>query len=297
MDIIYTVNELRECVTQAKRAGKCVGTVPTMGALHAGHISLVEAACQRCDFVIVTIFVNPTQFAPHEDFTKYPRTREADVALIKTASRSSDTEIEIVVFAPSASDVYPDGFATEVHITSGVSLPYEGATRPTHFRGVATVVLKLFLMSGADVAFFGEKDFQQLAVVKQMVRDLNVQIEIVGCPIVREEDGLAMSSRNRYLTPVERRQALYLSRSLATGRRLIDLGVTDADAVRKAIRATILEAASESGGSDVAIDYVAIADPNTLQEQESITSDVVVLLAVRIGATRLIDNTVVGVTR
>lgn len=288
--VLETLVELRDAVSRRKRAGQGIGLVPTMGALHAGHLSLVAAACARCSSVLVSIFVNPAQFAPHEDFARYPRTLEADVALLDTVPR---TDSEILVFAPRVETVYPSDFATEVAVVRGVSQPYEGAARPTHFAGVTTVVLKLFLMSSADLAFFGEKDFQQLAVIRAMARDLNVPIEIVGCPIVREADGLAMSSRNRYLNPPERVQSQSLARGLETGRRLIGAGTTDAAQIRDAVRQTLLEAETIEGGSAITIDYIAIVNPETLEEKSSIDGAVAILLAVRVGKTRLIDNTVV----
>ncbi len=192
-------DELREAVRAARRAGRTIGLVPTMGALHAGHVSLVEASCNECDFTIVTIFVNPLQFAPHEDFQRYPRTLEADLQSL--AALPVD-----VVFAPtSADEVFPPGQSTFVEV-HGVAEPLEGERRPGHFRGVATVVLKLFNMSEPDVAFFGAKDYQQVAVVRQMVRDFNLPIDVRVQPTVRDADGLALSSRNRYLSADERRQ-------------------------------------------------------------------------------------------
>ncbi len=281
--MLTTIAELRLWTRQQHAAGKRIGFVPTMGALHEGHLSLVRTADEQCDTTLVSIFVNPTQFGPNEDFNKYPRLLQQDVELLKTVGSPE-------VFAPGVEEMYPNGFAANVHI-GNVSEPFEGRFRPTHFDGVATVVLKLFLMSGADVAFFGQKDFQQVCVVRKMVADLNIPIEITVCPIVRESDGLAMSSRNRYLTPSQREQSLVLSKSLAQAEKLlVGERIRDAELVRLAIQQTLRSA------PEAVIDYVAIADPKTLQEltviDPSQTPEVVVLLAVKIGTTRLIDNCV-----
>lgn len=291
MKIITEPLELRETVRAWQREGKRVGIVPTMGALHAGHLSLVEKSLTTCETTIVTIFVNPTQFAPHEDFQKYPRPQAKDQAMLESLLSSDSSMANVAknfaLFLPEVSAIYPDGFATEVAVTRGVSLLYEGAARPTHFAGVTTIVLKLFLMSGAQVAFFGEKDFQQLAVIRQIVRDLDVPIEIIGCPIVRENDGLAMSSRNQYLSSDERARALSLSRGLMHAKELVASGVYDAQFIKKAI-AEILAA------SNAEIDYLAIANPDTLQEQTAIQKRSVILIAARFGKTRLIDNIMVS---
>ena len=284
--MISTVNELRRWSQRQRDAGKQVGFVPTMGALHEGHLSLVRAANERCEVTLVSIFVNPAQFGPNEDFTKYPRLLEQDLELLKTAGSPE-------VFVPSVTEMYPDGFAANVHI-GGVTELWEGRSRPAHFDGVATVVLKLFLASGATHAFFGQKDFQQVRVVEKMVADLNVPVEIVACPIVREVDGLALSSRNRYLTPSQRKQALVLSRSLNRAATLIlHENVRDAAKIRHEL-AKIIGTAPEA-----TIDYIAVADPKTLREPDRIdpiqTPEVVVLLAVKIGGTRLIDNRICSV--
>lgn len=258
-----------------------VGLVPTMGALHAGHISLVKESLKNSDWTIVSIFVNPTQFAPGEDFDKYPRTLENDLVLLEKENAKEN----IIVFTPSAEEMYPKNFFTYVDV-AGVAKPLEGQFRPTHFRGVATVVLKLFNMTQADIAFFGQKDFQQVQVIRQFVRDLNVPITIQMCPIKREEDGLAMSSRNRYLSADARQRALCLSRSLNRAKAMIlDEGIRDRTAVEAEIR-RILTHPKHS------IDYVAIVDPETLlpQEGEEIRLPVAILLAVRVDDTRLIDN-------
>ncbi len=261
-----------------------VGLVPTMGALHDGHLSLVRESLKQSDFTIVSIFVNPTQFAPGEDFDKYPRTLESDLELLATVNEKEN----IFVFAPTAGEMYPENFDTFVEV-GGPSKPLEGAFRPTHFRGVATVVLKLFNMTQADIAFFGQKDFQQVQVIRQFVRDLNVPIEVKMCPIRREEDGLAMSSRNRYLSPDARQRALCLSRSLRHAETLIQSGCRDRAVIEAEIRA-ILEHPQHK------IDYIAIVNPDTLLPKETddvFTLPVAILLAVRVDDTRLIDNIVV----
>lgn len=295
MRIIRTCESLREQIAALRSAGKSIGLVPTMGALHDGHLSLVRRSLERADITVVSIFVNPTQFAPTEDFDRYPRTLEQDVQLLERlehdfdALRSNDvlTSDRVLVFAPSASEMYPPGFCTYVE-TQGVALPLEGDSRPTHFRGVATVVLKLFLLTRADFAFFGQKDFQQVQVVRQFVRDLDVPVEIVMCPIHREPDGLAQSSRNRYLSPEERQRALVLVQSLKLARGMIENGCRDTALIRETVRNTLEIHPSNR------VDYVAIVHPDSLAEQgPTLTLPVAVLLAVRVGATRLIDNLLV----
>lgn len=262
-----------------RRQGKKIGLVPTMGALHLGHLSLAIAAKNECDVVVVSDFVNPTQFAPGEDYDKYPRTLNADIDLLSKIGAD-------FIFAPSPADMYPRGFDATVHV-GGVSKELEGAFRPTHFDGVCLVVLKLFNIARADVAYFGQKDYQQVQVVKKMVEDLNVPVQIDMRPIIRERDGLAMSSRNQYLSDEERKEATVLNKALDKAEELIKGGERDASAVCDAMRAVIATA------KDAQIDYVRIADPRSLREMERVTGDVVALLAVRIGKTRLIDNRVV----
>lgn len=278
LQVVETVAAMRSEVRRLQRSGERVGVVPTMGALHDGHLSLVHLAKQGCEKVVATIFVNPTQFAPHEDFSKYPRTLERDLQLLREVGCD-------YVFVPSRDEVYPPGFSTEVD-PPAVAQRWEGECRPGHFRGVATVVLKLLNMIPADVAVFGQKDYQQAAVIQQMVRDLNVGTEIQLGPIVRDPDGLAMSSRNRYLSPTERQRALSLSQSLRAARQAIAAGETWA--------ATIMAMIGETLQPQVdSIDYVAVADGVTLEPVEVITANTVILLAVKIGSTRLIDNCVV----
>ena len=273
--VVNTVAELRTTVAAAHDRGTRVGLVPTIGALHAGHLSLVAASAADCGLTIVSIFVNPAQFGPNEDFARYPRALESDRAALAACT------VPLVVFAPSVEDVYPAGHATWVTVES-VAAPLEGAHRPGHFRGVATVVLKLFLMAGADVAWFGQKDYQQALVIRRMVADLNVPIEVRVCPIVREPDGLAMSSRNAYLTPDGRRRAVVLWQSLDLARELVAGGERDAVAI--AARMALIAAA---GG---VIEYVALVDPDSLAPVETIRGPTLAALAVRIEQTRLIDN-------
>lgn len=247
-----------------------------MGALHAGHVSLVTQARQHCDCVVTTIFVNPTQFGPNEDFSRYPRTLEADLALLKQAGCD-------LVFTPAAADMYPPGCSTCV-LPPAVSHPLEGEFRPEHFRGVATVVLKLFMLLPATVAFFGQKDYQQCLVIKHMVEDLNVPIQIQVCPTVRESDGLAMSSRNRYLTVDQRRAALCLWKALQAAQELYTRDQSTIAEIEQQMQTILL-----SEGAD-RVDYARIVDPDTLANLADSDGSAVALIAVRIGSTRLIDN-------
>ncbi|MBS0208848.1 MAG: pantoate--beta-alanine ligase [Planctomycetes bacterium] len=274
-----TAQALRALVTDARRTGRTIGLVPTMGALHAGHISLVAESCRRCDVTIATIFVNPTQFGPNEDFSKYPRTLEADLQLLAPHNVAA-------VFAPaSVQELYSPHHATSVKV-AGAALPLEGERRPGHFDGVATIVLKLFNLAQPDVAFFGAKDFQQVLVIKQMVRDLNVPVEVAVCPIVREADGLAMSSRNAYLSAEQRRQALVLSRSLQRGVELVAGGERDAARLLASMQSVI---ASEPA---VQLDYLVLVDPDTLSPVAQVTGPTLAAIAAKVGNTRLIDNIV-----
>ena len=277
-----TIKKLRSFIQSQRLLGKRIGLVPTMGALHEGHLSLVRLANEQCDTAVVSIFVNPTQFGSNEDFSCYPRTLENDLRLLETMGTPA-------VFVPDATEMYPAGFDSSVHVGS-VSLPFEGVIRPGHFDGVATVVLKLFLASQADAAFFGQKDYQQLCVIKKMVADLNIPVEIVMGPTIREPDGLAMSSRNRYLSESERSRAAVLSQSLAAAERMIvTQKIRSAKTIRQAIRDRILSLGS------LTIDYIAVADSQTLQELSIIETESVILLAVRFGSTRLIDNALVKI--
>jgi pantoate--beta-alanine ligase len=278
--LITSGGKLRQAVLDARQRGQSVGLVPTMGALHDGHLSLVDAARAECDLSVVTIFVNPTQFAPNEDFREYPREPTRDLSLL--TGHGCD-----IVFAPSNDSIYRTNHATFIDVGSTGAV-LEGEFRPNHFRGVATVVMKLFQLAPADRAYFGRKDYQQTLVVRQMVADLDVPIEVRVCPTVREPDGLAMSSRNRYLTPDERRRALVLSRSLRLAEELVATGERSAAVIRQRITHEI-----ESVG-DVEIQYVAIVADGTLTPVERIDGPTTIALAATIGKTRLIDNILVN---
>lgn len=264
---------IRELVVAARRAGRRVGFVPTMGALHAGHASLVERAAAECDDVVVSIFVNPKQFGPREDLDRYPRTLAADVALVGGKGARW-------VFAPEASTAYPAGHATSV-VVAAPAADFEGAVRPGHFSGVATVVCWLFQVVPADVAYFGAKDWQQTVVVRRMVADLAIPIDVEVCPTIREPDGLAMSSRNAYLSPDERRRAVALHEGLQAAAARWRDGAEIA-VVEEAIRAALL-------ARDIAVDYARVVDPDTLLAPGPGTA-AVALVAGRLGATRLLDN-------
>ena len=279
MQIEKTVAGVKAQVREWKKEGLSVGFVPTMGYLHEGHKSLIDRAVQENDRVVVSVFVNPIQFGPTEDLESYPRDLNADSILCEKAGAA-------LVFAPEVSEMYADNFTTFVD-TSGVTEELCGKSRPIHFRGVQTVVLKLFNIVKPDRAYFGQKDAQQLAVIKRMVKDLNVDTEIVGCPIVREADGLAKSSRNTYLNPDERKAALILSRSLKLGRELIENGETDSKAVIKAITDSI------NTEPLAKIDYVDVVDFDTITPVDKIGKSVLVAIAVYIGKTRLIDNFII----
>ncbi len=265
-----------------RKAGKTVGVVPTMGALHRGHVSLIEIAREHCDFVIATIFVNPTQFGPNEDLDKYPRTLEDDLAKCKAAGAD-------FVFHPNIDEMYPDGADTFVEVDK-LSRVHEGEHRSGHFRGVTTIVLKLFNITEPDIAFFGQKDFQQQLLIKQMCRDLDVPVEIHTCPIVREPDGLALSSRNRFLSAEERATALRLSQSLQLGKERIESGETN-------IPNVVGQMTNHLAGDDLSIDYIRIVDATTLAPVEKATDNMVALVAARVGTTRLIDNLLINEVR
>ena len=269
-----TITALRTHTTPDRRNGKRIALVPTMGALHDGHLSLVRAAQAACDHVIVSIFVNPTQFAPNEDFDAYPRDTQTDID--KLASLSVDT-----VFLPKVEEIYPSGFATSVTV-AGPSAGLESETRPHFFDGVALVVTKLLLATQPDIAVFGEKDYQQLCVVRQFVRDLNIPVEIHGAPTVRERDGLAMSSRNRYLTPDDRARAAALPRCLRDAVTAIEAGAD--------VPATCASATEDLIAGGFVVDYLELRDATTLTPVDMRTSNARLLVAARLGKTRLIDN-------
>jgi pantoate--beta-alanine ligase len=253
-----------------------LGLVPTMGALHAGHLSLISAALAECDNVAASIFVNPTQFAPGEDYESYPRDFEADCSKLESAGVH-------VLFAPSAEDMYPPDSTTFVD-PGGIATRLDGASRPGHFRGVATIVARLFHIVEPDRAYFGQKDAAQVAVLRRMVRDLNIPVRIAVCPIVRESDGLALSSRNRYLSPDERRRALILSRALAAAHKLVQQGETSAESLRSALLTTL------STDPQLRLDHAAIVDPDTLLPVADTSHGALIAVAAWIGTTRLIDN-------
>jgi pantoate--beta-alanine ligase len=276
LETIHTIEWMKQVARQARAEGRTTGFVPTMGALHAGHMFLVRAALAECQPVIASIFVNPTQFGPSEDFQKYPRTLEAD------SKKLEDAGVDYL-FAPEASEIYPPGFRTWVNV-EGLSDRLDGRVRKGHFRGVATVVLKLLEIVQPQKAFFGRKDAQQARIIRQMARDLHLGSEIVVCPIVRELDGLAMSSRNAYLNPAERRAATILFRALDGARASISRGERDALRLTAAMREMLrAEPLAEP-------DYVELVDAETLEPVTRLRGVCLAMLSVRIGATRLIDN-------
>ena len=282
METIHTVAWMKQVTAEARKNDRVLGFVPTMGALHEGHLSLIRAAQKQCSPIVVSIFVNPKQFGPTEDFQKYPRTLEADRAALESLGVD-------YLFAPPPEEIYPPGFRSAV-LVEGLSERLEGRSRPGHFRGVTTVVLKLLEIVQPRLAFFGRKDAQQVRIIRQMVGDLNVDSEIVVCPIVRESDGLALSSRNRYLNEGDRRAATALYRSLESVSREIAAGERDAARLLASLRRVI---DSEPG---VSLDYAEIVDADTLEPVVSLRNVCYVLLAARVGGTRLIDNALIEQT-
>jgi len=276
MNIITSPLDMQKTARALRRAGKRIGLVPTMGFLHEGHLSLVKLARQQADVVILSIFVNPTQFGPNEDFSRYPRDFERDRTLCETAGVD-------IIFNPAPEAMYPAGYSIYVE-ENVLSKGLCGASRPGHFRGVLTVVAKLFNLTLPDVAIFGQKDAQQARLIQQMAHDLNFTVTIVLAPIIRESDGLAKSSRNTYLSPAERREALGLQQALQTARRLYREGERDAQRIIAAMKAGIEQISSAR------VDYIAIVDRDTLQRAPRLDTPVLVALAVYIGQTRLIDN-------
>ena len=275
MKVVHTIKDLQAELSALKVQGKKVGLVPTMGALHAGHASLVKRSVSENGVTVVSVFVNPTQFNDKNDLEKYPRTLEADCSLLEECGAA-------LVFAPSVSEMYPEP-DTRQFSYAPLDTVMEGAFRPGHFNGVCQIVSKLFDAVQPDRAYFGEKDFQQLAIIREMVRQLNYSLEIVGCPIVREEDGLAKSSRNTYLSCEERKAALCLSKAVKKGQELIRNGITASE---------VLEPMCEIINSEplARIDYVSMVDALSMQPVDSVNADVLVAMAVYIGKTRLIDN-------
>lgn len=282
MQIVRTITEMRAAVHAVRQPQRTVGFVPTMGALHDGHRSLMQAARKRCDVVAASIFVNPTQFGPNEDFSRYPRTFEADCQMLEAESVD-------ILYAPSPEEMYPAGASTVIRV-EGISDRLDGVSRPGHFYGVATVVAKLFNIVQPDIAFFGQKDAAQVAVLRRMVRDLNMPLELVVCPTLRESDGLAMSSRNRYLSPEERKRALVLSRALHTVEALAKDGEKNATRLLAAMQSMFLTEPT------VKIDYLSIVDPDTLLALENTHKGALVAVAAYVGTTRLIDNLVLPPT-
>lgn len=286
MKRIGTIDELRRLLDGERAQGRSVGFVPTMGYLHEGHVSLMRAARRDTDVVVSSVFVNPLQFAAHEDLDDYPRDLGRDAELASGAGVD-------VLFVPSTDEMYPDGHPIATTVTvAGPSDGFEGASRPTHFAGVATVVAKLFSIVGPCAAYFGEKDFQQLAVVRRMVADLSMPVDVVGCETVREPDGLAMSSRNAYLSDAQRAAAPVVNRALRTAADAIAAGETDPDAVRR-IMADVV-AADTGPVTDSELDYADVVDTATFTTPNPLAGDLRLLIAVRFASTRLIDN--VGVT-
>jgi pantoate--beta-alanine ligase len=273
---VKRIGDVRREVRKARGMGLRVGLVPTMGALHEGHASLIRAARAECGYVAVSLFVNPAQFGPGEDLARYPRPIQNDLAVCRREGAD-------LVFAPAAAEMYPEGFATTVRI-AGLSEKMCGAFRPGHFDGVCTVVAKLLAIVQPDAAYFGEKDAQQLAIVRRMAADLDLPVEIRGCPLVREPDGLALSSRNAYLGAEERQRALALSAALAEAKFALAAGERDAAKVAAAVRRRLEAAAG------VEIQYVAVVDPDTLADLDRIAGQALVAVAAKVGATRLIDN-------
>ena len=279
MKVIASPHEAFAHIDHWKREGLQIGLVPTMGALHEGHMSLVRRSVAACDISVATIFVNPTQFAPHEDLARYPRTLESDLEGLRAAKCD-------LVFVPQTTALYPDGFSTYVQ-PPAIAEPLEGVCRPGHFRGVCTIVLKLFGIIPANVAYFGRKDYQQFMVIKRMVEELNVPIRVEGCPTVREEDGLAMSSRNRYLSAEQRSAALSLRRALLLAQELTQAGEFNVSAIEAAMHRSLLATGADR------VEYARVVNSETLEELQELTAPAIALIAARVGATRLIDNLVI----
>jgi pantoate--beta-alanine ligase len=276
MEIIATVKEMQRRSEQLCREGKKIAFVPTMGYLHKGHLSLMHEGRKQGNVLVISIFVNPTQFGPGEDYNRYPRDMKRDLALVQGAGVD-------ICFTPSAQEMYTDGFQTSVEVER-VTQNLCGISRPSHFRGVTTVVAKMFNIVKPHLAIFGEKDYQQLIAIKQMAKDLNMDIEVIGIPTIRESDGLAMSSRNTYLNPKQRKEATSLYRALCKGEELFRQGERSTAVILNHVRGIIQESKS------VTIDYAKICDPHTLEDIEEIKGEAIIALAVKIGKTRLIDN-------
>jgi pantoate--beta-alanine ligase len=274
--ILRTIDDVRSAVGDARASGQLIGLVPTMGAFHDGHLSLMRRARADNGMVVVSLFVNPTQFAPHEDLSEYPRSEETDAAL--AAAQGAD-----ILFAPSVDEMYPNGFSTTIHI-AGITEVLDGAARgAAHFDGVATIVAKLFQIVAPDAAYFGQKDAQQLLVIRRLVRDLDFPVRVVACPIIREPDGLAMSSRNLYLDAPAREQATALNRALDAAEQAVSAGRVDADSVLGAARSVLTDAGIEP-------EYLELRSPVDLREVERVDGAALLAVAARVGRARLIDN-------
>lgn len=276
MEVAETIESVRAAVSGARVKGQRIGLVPTMGALHVGHVSLIEAAVKKCRFVVVSIFVNPTQFGPGEDFEKYPRPVETDLDICRKAGVS-------LVFAPKRGQMYPGEILTRVNVEK-LTEPLCGKSRPGHFRGVTTVCAKLFNIVQPDIAFFGQKDAQQAIVIRRMVADLNMPLEIVICPTAREPDGLAISSRNQYLDKQQRQDAAYIYKSIEKCREMVNAGKIETKEIIEEMKKILRQKSS------IEIEYVSIVDSETLETIERIAGKVLVAVAVRLGTARLIDN-------
>ncbi len=283
MEVAETIQSIRGLIKSARDSGKTIGLVPTMGALHIGHISLIEAALKRCDYVVVSIFVNPTQFVPGEDFEKYPRPFKADLDICKKAGVDA-------VFAPSPEQMYPEENLTWVNVKK-LTEPLCGQFRPGHFQGVTTVCTKLFNIVAPDIAFFGQKDAQQAIVIRRMVADLNMPLEIVVCPTVREPNGLAVSSRNKYLTEEQKRDASNIYKCLKKCREMVDAGVKDTSQIIAEMRNILQKVPS------IEIEYISILDADSLGDIDQVGGKVLAAVAVRIGSARLIDNILVDAAK
>jgi pantoate--beta-alanine ligase len=283
MEVAETIQSIRSLVKAARSKGKIIGLVPTMGALHIGHISLIEAAVDKCDFIVVSIFVNPTQFVPGEDFEKYPRPLEADLKICKKAGVD-------VVFTPTPEQMYPTETLSWVNVEK-LTEPLCGQFRPGHFRGVTTVCIKLFNIVAPDIAFFGQKDAQQAIVIKRMVADLNMPLEIVICPTVREPNGLAVSSRNKYLTEQQKKDAANIYKSLQKCCQMIDAGVKETTEIISEMRKILQQVPS------IEIEYISIVDAGTLRNIDRIAGKILAAVAVRIGPARLIDNILIDTAK
>ncbi len=286
MQVFHSLHDAHQFVTRHRAAGRTVGMVPTMGALHEGHLSLARLSAETCDVTVATIFVNPTQFSPHEDLDRYPRTLARDCEQL-------ESERVTAVLVPDNDAMYPSGFSTFVE-PAEVAKPLEGVCRPDHFRGVTTIVMKLFQILPASHAFFGRKDYQQLKVIEAMARDLNVPIQVVACPTVREEDGLAMSSRNRYLSESDRQRSLLLYRALTHAQQLVHQGLRDVEQLNTEMRKVLTAVGQQYSGVDK-IDYATIVNSESLSPIDLVHGSAIALIAAYVGSTRLIDNLLIEV--